>query len=88
MGTWRAGLAEFVVSGNIRSLLAATVVVSAQHFLKPDLVSDLTHPVTQYCVLLCRKLHSTLTWLKTDKIFNIRKNIALSRETTLQHRPN
>lgn len=88
MGTQRSRLAGFVVSVNIRHLLAATGVVNAQHFLKPDLISGLTHPVTQVCVLLCGKLSSALAWLKRDKIFNIRKNIILSRETTLQHRPN
>ena len=29
-----------------------------------------------------------MTWLERAKIFNIRKKIALSRETTLQHRTN
>lgn len=83
MGTWRSRLAGFVLSVNIRHFLAATGVVSAQHFLKPELVSDLTHPVTQECVLLCGKLHSALAWLKRDKRFNIRKNTLCQ-----EHRPN
>lgn len=29
-----------------------------------------------------------MTWLKRAKVFNIRRKIALSRETTLQHRTN
>lgn len=41
MGTWRSGLAGFMLSVSIRHLLAVTGVVSAQRFLKPDLVSDL-----------------------------------------------
>lgn len=51
MGTWRSGLAGFMLSVSIRHLLAVTGVVSAQRFLKPDLVSDL-HTVPQQCVLL------------------------------------
>lgn len=51
-----------------------------------NLASGLQYTLIQYCVLLCGKLHSHLTWVKRAKIFNIRKKIALPRETTLQHR--